>query len=467
MAQFWSGVDRRGSTVITELFDGGFDIPRAWRLSLSHRDPSDVSTIWTVSVVTIEELSTKVFVRLDRTRDGSQLRPTRDSPAPPSCIRAILEAADLQVLDGGRPLTSGVWVPSDEEAHAVAELVTSSARRLPVFGFTLRDDDVIDGSVVSRALAGLAHVVLIRSSLSWLMDDLLPAGMNVYGGAARLWWPGLTTQSNRWDHPLWTSEVSAHRITMNVVDSVVNAAIAHAGGDEQVARLERRKREIEHQDRENQLRRLKDEFNEAWTVVDASGAREDVNALSESITRLIEAERQERIRAETDRGIIETLATQVENELVEIRQRARAAESERDYWKAEFTSLNQSIPHTTQQDTALTNFHTEIVKEIKARGHIEGARPRKFSIGSKFMARIDALGQGSRNKTIKACADVITNASGLLSRRDDHSLRSGPGAGDPEIYRESDGAKARRCAIEQKVASARRIHYWVTQDGVI
>ena len=458
---------RRGSIVQTELLNGGLDEPRAWRLSLSHRDPSDVSITWTVSVVTIEDLSTDVFIRLDRTRDGNLLRPTRDSSAPPGCIRALLESADLDVVDGGRPLAPDVWVPDDQEAREVAELVTSSDRRLPIFAFTLRDDDVIDGSVVSRALAGLAHVVLIRSSLSWLLDDLLPAGMNVYGGAARLWWPGLTNLSNRWDHPLWTAEISARRITTQVTESVVDAAVTHAGADVRIMQLERRKRDLEHHDREIEMQRLQAEFDQARAVLDETGAGPGVTALAETITRLLNAERQGRINAEADRDVMESLGIRVEDEMTETRKRARAAVSERDYWKDQFTRLNESGRVATDGDATSSAFRAEVENEIESRGNVEGSRARKFVIGDRFMTKLDALGLGNRNKIIKACADVVMNAPGLLSRRDDHSLRSGSGAGDAEILRERDGAKARRCAIEQGVASARRIHYWDRPDSVI
>jgi hypothetical protein len=458
---------RRGSTVQTELLNGEPDEPRAWRLSLSHRDSNDTSTTWTVSVVIIEELSTSVFVRLDRTREGNQLRPTRDNPAPPACIRAILESADLNVIDGGRPLGSDVWVPDDREANEVMALVTSADRRLPVFAYTLRDEDVIDGSVFLRALTGLAHVVLIRSSLSWLLDDLLPNRMNVYGGAARLYWPGVVETSKRWDHPLWAADVPAQQIAKQVVESVVDAAVTHAGGDARIFQLERRKRDLEHQNREIELRRLQAEFDQARAVVAASDGGEEVTALGETITQLLDAERQGRISAEEDRDIMQSLGTAAENELKELKSRARAVEFERDHWKAEFNRLNESSPLAADNDESASAFRSEVDVEIESRGVVDGARPRRFIIGPRFMTNLESIGPSSRKKIVKACADVATNAPGLLSRRDDHSLRSGPGSGDPEIQRQRDGARARRCAIEQGVASARRVHYWDCLEGVI
>jgi hypothetical protein len=458
---------RRGSLVQTEFFHGEIGAPRVWRLSLSHRDAIDETTTWTVSVATIEDISTDVLIRLDRTRDGNLLRPTRDNPAPPGCIRELLESDELEVIDGGRRLIRDVWVPDDDEAQTVAELVMSQDRRLPIFAFTLRDDEVIDGTVVSRALAGLAHVVLIRSSLSWILDDLLPTGLNVYGGAARLWWPGLSTSSNRWDHPLWTADVSAQRIANDVVESVVDAAVTHAGADSRITQLERRKRELEHLDREIEMQRLQAQFDEARAFVINSGAGQEVTVLAETIAQLLDVERQARLNAEAERDLMEALGAQVENEMTDTRRRARAAQLERDYWKDQFSRLNDSSSLTIDQNQTSSTFLAEIESEISSRGAVEGSRPRKFLIGKRFMSKIETVGQGNRNKIIKACADVVMNAPGLLSRRDDHSLRSGPGANDPEIQREQDGARARRCAIEQGVASARRVHYWVSPNGVI
>jgi len=458
---------RRGSVVQTELLVGGADESRAWRLWFRNKDPNDAATTWTVSVAAIEGLTTDVSIRLDRTRGGNLLRPTRDSPAPPGCIRALLESVEVEVVDGGRALGLDVWVPSDDEAHAVAELVMSPDRRLPVFAFSLRDDDVIDGSDVSRDLIGLAHVILIGSRFSWLLQELLPTGMNVYGGAARLWWPGLTLSSQRWDHPLWTADVSAHDITRNVVESVVNAAVTHAGTDIRIINLERHKRDHEHQTREIEIQRLRTQLDEALTLVEESGGQTGVTELAESIAHLLMVERQARLNAEEERDLMESLGRQVEDDLKETRRRLRDAELECSYLKSQFSKLRQSSSHLDDEDSTASILQAEIEREILTRGEVEGARPRPFKVGRQFMSILETVGQGNRNKVIKACADIVSNATGLLGRRDDHSLRSGPGANNPEILRDKDGARARRCAIEQGSPSARRIHYWVLADQTI
>src|SRR5690606_10227906 len=112
-------------------------------------------------------------------------RPQR-RPEPPKCVEALLDAEDLSFVDGGRRLSMNVWVVDAEGAEDLAALVRSPERGLPVFALTPRDDDPIDGGWLLPKVAGLAHVVLVKSAASWELNRLLPEGLNVYGGAARL-----------------------------------------------------------------------------------------------------------------------------------------------------------------------------------------------------------------------------------------------------------------------------------------
>jgi predicted RNA-binding protein with RPS1 domain len=45
-------------------------------------------------------------------------------------------------------------------------------------------------------------VLLETGDATWALSAALPRRLDVYGGAARIWWPGLSTDSDPFDHPL-------------------------------------------------------------------------------------------------------------------------------------------------------------------------------------------------------------------------------------------------------------------------
>jgi predicted RNA-binding protein with RPS1 domain len=56
-------------------------------------------------------------------------------------------------------------------------------------------------------------VALETGDATWELADALPGRLDVYGGAMRVWWPGLTRESNPYDHKLYLlrSEEEAQR----------------------------------------------------------------------------------------------------------------------------------------------------------------------------------------------------------------------------------------------------------------
>ncbi|MFZ2504087.1 MAG: hypothetical protein WAW88_15620, partial [Nocardioides sp.] len=67
---------------------------------------------------------------------------------------------------------------------------------------------VIDPTRTAERLAGLAHVVTLggRPASHALTDALGGSELSVFGGAARLYWPGMHLGGRRTDHPLWLPE---------------------------------------------------------------------------------------------------------------------------------------------------------------------------------------------------------------------------------------------------------------------
>ena len=92
--------------------------------------------------------------------------------------------------------------------------------------------------------------------------------------------------------------------------------------------------------------------------------------------------------------------------------------------------------------------------------------PNTYTVGDGFAPSLEQLDNPSRNKAFKAAVDVLTGRVRDLPARSPHPLRRGEGASTSDVVR-ADGARCMRVHIEKSVASARRLHYWVSDSGEI
>jgi hypothetical protein len=458
----------RGGTVTTEVLGTPGDALWAWRLRVQHAGQTDPGVLWTVQVAAVTGATTDVDIRLGRSLVSGRLQPSKDEPAPPGCIRTLLGADRLVFKDGGRRLTNDVWVVEADNASELADLVLSPDRRLPVFGITLRDHDALDGGMLMPKVAGLAHVAIIRTDASWQLDRVLPRGLNVYGGAARLWWPGAGPQSSRWDHDLWTGSVAAHTVESEAVSLIVGAGLAAAVYDPRLLQLERDQRNARNNRLLAELALVRSEYEAALKLATEPGSAVDEAATAEAGARLQEVENRTIETLQEERDTALDLAVSYEQERNDARQRASIAERERDYLRAEVASLRAAggaaAGGENSDEKALL---AEIEAELESRGDLDGAQTRTFALGPVFAATVIQHGDQYRAKAVKACADVVSGSTQRLAKRQDHKLRTGSGGDDPARTRTRDGATARRCYIEHKTAAARRLHYWVLPDASI
>jgi len=89
-----------------------------------------------------------------------------------------------------------------------------------------------------------------------------------------------------------------------------------------------------------------------------------------------------------------------------------------------------------------------------------------YIVGAWFAESLEALDSGQLRKAFKAVVDVLAGNVPGLAARNVHPLREGNGAATRDVSR-SDGARCLRAYIEEKTASARRLHYWKTLTGAL
>jgi hypothetical protein len=459
----------KGSLVTTEVLGDPDDPPWAWRLSFSHPDETYPNVRWGVRVTAVTAATSVVSVRLDRTRTDGVVARDRTEPAPPGCIPALIGAAGLSVVDGGRCLESSVWVVESDQEQDLADLVMAEDRRLPIFVFTPRDEEVIDGGEFQRSVMGLAHVVLLRPEVSWRLGEILPRGFNVYGGSARIWWPEVTADSSRWDHPLWTSDRPAHLVVRQARSSILEAGLTAAVIDRRVIELEQAKRVESARVQGEEIEALLGDQAAISTMLEGildDGGQPDDSGPTPTLGGLIS-----RVLRQRDADINDalSLAAMFDGEAGDERERASDLAKKVVYLEGEVDRLRsasgQSTPMADRDaDRILCD---EILREAMDRHTVDGFSLRSFTIGASFAESLEAHGGQYRSKAIRVCGDIVSGAPSLIGRRDDHPLRTGEAGSASVRLRSSDDAEARRCKIEEQVPAARRLHYWLLSDGSI
>jgi predicted RNA-binding protein with RPS1 domain len=126
-------------------------------------------------------------------------------------------------------LTDGTWtrIGADEAKQFASETLLSSSRRLPVVAITTPAGEQhpwIDPDRLAKELAGKATVVVLETGeATWALSAALPRRLDVFGGAARIWWPGLTRESDPFEHVLLLirDECSAANVHERILSAIL------------------------------------------------------------------------------------------------------------------------------------------------------------------------------------------------------------------------------------------------------
>jgi hypothetical protein len=106
-------------------------------------------------------------------------------------------------------------------------------------------------------------------------------------------------------------------------------------------------------------------------------------------------------------------------------------------------------------------------QNVPASDKAQQVLPPDWQAGPEFAASLYGFTEpGVVAKALKAAVGILTGAADRNGARDVHALRANPGGDTAQLVR-GDGAKCFRAAIEQNVASARRLHFWRLPDGSI
>ena len=241
-----------------------------------------------------------------------------------------------QIVEGNRLLAGGYevtllpqYIDTDNDADELVEMLADTERKLPVLVLTIPSNGqhpLINAEELSKAVLGLAHVVVLPSHHAWKITDKFGRHRSVFGGAVRAYLPGFDISSSPYEHRLiiadqmqteddikkcsrWMRALAAnesvkrHRIGKDVLpfSQIRNASFSHrqkeledegADDSEQLLLARKHIEALERQiaDNEKTIEYFESEHRQAEER--AESAEADARATSSRIQYLIEQQKE-------------------------------------------------------------------------------------------------------------------------------------------------------------------------------
>lgn len=196
-----------GTTIETQHYAG--DEGRAYALRLRHPDTGVQGKRWMTEVVLSElmeegKFRTRASLALLTGFEGTVLTPDEEVISRPRLVRRLVdehgahETLPLQVEP--RPMYL-------QDVDTFLNLLQYPERNFPVVWLTARNENgdyVVDPDPVADWLVGVAHVIASQNpDVSTAVGEKLPRFLNCFDGAARIYWPGFSTDDSQYHHQLW------------------------------------------------------------------------------------------------------------------------------------------------------------------------------------------------------------------------------------------------------------------------
>jgi len=255
-----SNLPRRGqwqsTTQLIDIRRGDAEAGAISRLSLIEHDPE--GRTWTTTATAIQERGSNAFwVDLD----CANPRFVGFSLAAPRLVRDLLNGGSHPTT-GRTPLYAAPFVPRPETAEALTATLVDPERTVPIAVFSTDQNlepkaNMARAAAAAETLAGLAAVWMASPRTLTALNAQLHDGFRVWGGAVRLYLPGLDMDDpddaarHRWfaprmfdRHPRRAGQLLGQRLLRSSIDTAPPQAwerfrllIARPGDDELANRV--------------------------------------------------------------------------------------------------------------------------------------------------------------------------------------------------------------------------------------
>lgn len=195
------------NSVGVRLENDGSDI---WAIRADDPDKEVPGRVWTTEVV----VGTRAGQRARFS--ARQLVSTGEAelniePHTPNFVQQVSEVCGLSREDYDLEATPWV-IESADDTDRLIELLIDQARALPVFVLTVPDGapetnrPLVHASDLSKAVLGIAHVVVLPAGFTWALTDRFGRFRSVFGGAVRAYLPGFSETADPYEHRLILAE---------------------------------------------------------------------------------------------------------------------------------------------------------------------------------------------------------------------------------------------------------------------
>ena len=195
---------------------------RLWTLRRQLPHEYDPDLAWHLNIdVALEAGRCWVGIRTALSSHGHRVAPVRFDNRPPALVGAVVDGLD--VAEDGWPLSrEPAFAVDNEGVQALAHLLLDVDRVLPVVVITpverydddtdtYRTEPMVDAERIAATLVGLAHVTVFETAaLTYQLTEIVGRELSVFGGAVRLYWPGIDEEERPGGHKLWMPDRLAH-----------------------------------------------------------------------------------------------------------------------------------------------------------------------------------------------------------------------------------------------------------------
>ena len=344
-----------------------------------------------------------------------------DGDAEPRAEGEPAEGEGPQAMRIGRG--QGTWL---------AGRILDPERRLPVVAVTLpprRDESWMDVPRLARGLVDKAELFVVETgAATWELAAALPSRLDVYGGAARIWWPGVSSDSDPYGHPLvfaWgpdDGEPATRRILKLVGADDGEGhrpATAHAP---QTA------------------------VQQAIELMQARAAVTRLEHETKVLARELEQVREERSRLINDRRLLRDSEQRLRRRL-------------RDLSDEEGDAEDFGLDPLNSEATFLSELHATFGRLYTGQGG-STPRPQLARLGAGFLDSLRAQDELRAVRALEACVHVLAGRAEQVPGLQAQPLPAGV-EGAPQLVRTHDGARAWRCLLAGAGGTSLSLRWWV------
>lgn len=175
-----------------------------WALRAEDPDKDVAGRVWSTEIVIGGEVGSRphVSLRLIVSTSEPDFSIEHHVPGP---VLQMIEAPGL--IRGARRLSSEpVTIQTENDAEDLCDHLEDPERRLPVIVVALQEDgsgSQIDTSVLAKAVAGLARVMMVPAELTWVLTKRFGKYRAVFNGGVRAYLRGFSATDDPFRHRLF------------------------------------------------------------------------------------------------------------------------------------------------------------------------------------------------------------------------------------------------------------------------